>query len=92
MGQVLEPFLKEIEFDTTTALAYRWWPLGPGEPVVLDPAIAFGAPVIQGSRVRTNIAASMAREDAPAVVAEALGVSALGVETAVRFEEHLAAA
>ena len=92
MGQILEPFLKEIEFDVTTSLAHRWWPLGPGAPVVLDPAIAFGAPVIQGSRVRTNIAASMAAEDRTQVVAEALGVLVLGVEAAVRFEAQLAAA
>jgi uncharacterized protein (DUF433 family) len=91
-GGVFEPFLEEIDFDATTALAERWWPLGRSVPVVLDPRIAFGAPVVVGTRIRTNVLAGMASRTGPDETARAYRVSVEGVRAAVRFEQQLAAA
>jgi uncharacterized protein (DUF433 family) len=36
------------EFEYEDNVAIRWHPAGPTSPVVIDPTIAFGAPVIRG--------------------------------------------
>lgn len=51
LPKVLDRYLKELDFDLDTLLAYRWWPLGRNRPIVLDPSVAFGCPVIEGTRV-----------------------------------------
>lgn len=91
-GEVLEPFLNEIDFDQTTALAHRWWPLGRRRPVVLDPRIAFGAPTVAGTRVRTDTVFSTAQYSDPAAAAEAYRLTGEQVQAAVEFESMLAAA
>jgi uncharacterized protein (DUF433 family) len=91
-GRVFEPFLDDVDFDAVTTLAERWWPLGRSVPVVLDPRIAFGAPVVAGTRIRTNIVAGMASRTTPDETARVYRVSVESVQAAVRFEQQLAAA
>lgn len=91
-ARIFEPLMREVEFHPETSLARRWWPLAPNRAVVLDPAIMFGAPVIAGSRVRTNVAAAMAAVSSPAAAAAAFGVPESGVAAAVEFERRLKAA
>src|SRR5690349_9759190 len=52
-GVLLEGYLDEVSFNQETLLADRWWPLSKDFPIVLDPKIAFGAPVIEGTATRT---------------------------------------
>jgi len=59
-GGILEPFVSEMDFDEETRLSKRWWPLGKDVPVVLDPAIAFGAPTALGTRLQTVFIAELA--------------------------------
>ena len=92
LGDFLSPFLKEMEFDPVTGAAERWWPLGRAVPVVLDPKIAFGAPVIAGTALRTVEAARMARRVPIPSVADAYELSMDRIEAAVAFETQLAAA
>jgi uncharacterized protein (DUF433 family) len=92
LGEVVQPFLKEIDFDETNLLAHRWWPMGRSVPVVLDPRIAFGSPVLQGTAIRTSVAARMAATVPREEVAEAYDVDLARIEAAVEFEEQLAAA
>lgn len=61
MPEVLDAYLSRIEFDPDTELAARWWPMGKDTPVVLDPHVAFGAPVVQGTRVPAQVLAEAAR-------------------------------
>jgi len=49
--QILNHYLEQIDFDLDTQMANRWWPLGKTKPIVVDPAVAFGSPVIQGTRI-----------------------------------------
>ena len=53
--QILNRYLEEIEFDPETLMAVRWWPLGKKRPVVLDPGVAFGEPVIAGTRIPVSV-------------------------------------
>ena len=92
IGQVLEPFLNEIEFDPSSGFAHRWWPQGRRFPVVLDPRIAFGAPVIEGTAIRTAVVARMAQRASPSDVAGDYEIPVRGIQAAVEFESLLAAA
>jgi hypothetical protein len=51
-SQVMESFLKRLEYEEAGRLL-RWFPLGKGTPVVLDPRFSFGAPTVLGSGVPT---------------------------------------
>jgi uncharacterized protein (DUF433 family) len=92
LGEVVTPFLEEIDFDDDKSLAFRWWPMGRRTPVLLDPRIAFGAPVIEGTALRTFVAARMAAKGLSKETADAFDVSVEGIDAAVQFEEQLAAA
>ena len=91
-GQLFRHFLSEIEFDANTSLAERWWPLGRSVPVVLDPAIRFGAPVVKGTGVKTASVASMARASSVQDAASAFAIDVESARAAVDFEKKLAAA
>ncbi len=51
--EVLAPFLQTLEYEND--LARRWWPLGQRSPIVVDPAYAYGLPVIKNTGIRTEI-------------------------------------
>jgi uncharacterized protein (DUF433 family) len=85
-GQILEPLLEDLDFDESSGIAQRWWPLGRARQIVLDPAICFGAPTIAGTRVRTDIAAGVAAEDTVETVAAAFDLTRPQVQAAVEFE------
>lgn len=84
--------LREAEFDERTQLVRRWWPRGRDVPIVLDPRIAFGAPVIAGTRIRTDILALYAESRRPQLVARAFGLDFEQVRAAINFESQLARA
>lgn len=52
-GQVAE----QLVFDPGAPRPARWWCFGPDEPVVIDPAVQGGYPVLTGTRIRTAVAA-----------------------------------
>ncbi len=86
---LFRPYLSDAEFDEATFLTQKWWPLGHGVPVVLDPRISFGAPTIQGRRVRTAIVAGMVEAGSESEAAGAYGLSLAEVRAAVLFESEL---
>jgi uncharacterized protein (DUF433 family) len=91
-GKLFERFLREIEFDERTSLAERWWPMGKGHPIVLDPQVSFGAPVIEGTAVRTVTIARYARRESFGSAAVAFEIERRQAKAAMEFEELLAAA
>jgi uncharacterized protein (DUF433 family) len=87
---ILDPFLETIEYQND--FARRWWPLGKDDVVVVNPAYAFGSPVIWGSGVRTELVAERAEVgDAPEVIAYDFHLTPQQVESALLFENQLAA-
>lgn len=91
-GPIFERTLQAVDFDRRTWLVRRWWPLGKTVPVVLDPAVAFGAPVVEGTRIETGILAGYARQSGVESVAAAYRIDAEQVRAAVAFENQLARA
>jgi len=90
-GHIFRPFLQEIDFNERTSLAERWWPRGRREPVLLDPEISFGAPILEGTAVRTSVVAALAGRTSVREAAIAYGVELRKVEAALEFEQELAA-
>jgi uncharacterized protein (DUF433 family) len=91
-GSLLDRYVEEMDFDDTTSLAHRWFPLGRDVPIVLDPRIAFGAPVIAGTRIRTDILALYASRNPAPTVARAFELSPAHLRAAIDFETQLAQA
>jgi uncharacterized protein (DUF433 family) len=91
-GVLLEGYLDEVSFNQDTLLADRGWPLSKIFPVILDPKIAFGAPVIEGTATRTEVIAGTARAMSADATANLYQLQKRQVEAAVQFEDLLAAA
>lgn len=81
-----------IEFGADERAA-RWYPMERSKSVVLDPDLAFGKPVVTDVGLRTDILhdAWVAEDKDKQRVARLYGVSVSAVETAIRFEQQLAA-
>jgi len=91
-AHVFEPYLTEVDFDPASSLANRWWPLGRAIPIVLDPRVAFGAPVVAGTATRTDVIATVAETTSPDEAAHAYRMERRSVQAAIRFESELRAA
>lgn len=87
---ILAPFLETL--DDTEGIATAWWPLGREHGILVDPAFAFGLPIIAGTAVRTEIVLErfQAGEFADET-AEDLRLSRVQVERALQFEMQRAA-
>ncbi len=91
--KVIRPFLYEgIEFGAGDR-ASRWFPVQKSKKVVLDPDIAFGKPIVTDAGIRTDILyeAWLAEDEDKKRVARQFEVPVQAVDTAIRFEERLAA-
>jgi uncharacterized protein (DUF433 family) len=89
-NDVLEPFLEELHY--TGDWADRWFPLGKGNPIVIDPEYAFGLPVIDGSGVRTEIVIERVRAgDLPEDIAADFNLTPIEVFRAIQYESTRAA-
>ena len=91
-GGLLKGYVEEMDFDAQTSLAERWFPLGRSMPIVLDPRIAFGAPVLLGTRIRTDVLSAYVSGNREPSVAKAFDLRIDQVRAAVAFEAHLAQA
>lgn len=88
--EILGPFLDALDYRDTFAV--RWWPLGRARPVVVDPALGFGLPVIGGSGVRTEIIRERFEAgDSIEQISRDFNVSNSEVESAIQFELRRAA-
>ena len=94
---VIEPVIRElakqIDFDSPSGLARRWYPMGSGGLVVLDPLISFGRPTIIGKGIATanvfDFFVGEGRRVEP--VCSWMDLRPEEVDAAVEFEERLAA-
>lgn len=92
---MLKPYLEQLEFGAD-GVASRWWPLGKHAGVLLDPRIAFGAPIIEEVAIRTSTLAEAFDAERPASgertlerVAWIYEVEPCHVQTALEFARWL---
>lgn len=90
MWEVIEATIaKGVEFDPTSDLARRWYPLPAEFPNIgIDPAIAFGKPALAEERIPTAAIHRMWRAEGGSIsrVAEAFEISHDAVLAAVEYE------
>ena len=80
-----------IEFTEEETVA-RWWPLGKTRQVVIDPARAFGQPIVHDAGVPTSVLASAyAVEESVERVSTLYEVKPQAVVAAIEFEQQLTA-
>ena len=94
IAPVITAVAKQIEFHTVTGLAERWYPLGPGKPVVLDPRVCFGAPTILGRGTETAVVYDLylAEGKNVASVRSWMNLRQEELASVIEFEKHLRAA
>jgi uncharacterized protein (DUF433 family) len=89
-NEVLEPFLKDLDY--VDEIVSRWWPLGKGNLVVVDPDYGYGLPVIVDSGVRTEIILERFQAgDLEDQIAKDFNIRRIEVERALQFELNRAA-
>jgi uncharacterized protein (DUF433 family) len=89
--QVIQPFLRELEFAEDDQLV-RWWPLGTDRAVVLDPRRQFGQPIAARSGVATEILEAAAKAGQTVEeIADWYEIDEQAVRDAIEFEQGLAA-
>lgn len=90
MDKVVAPYFHDLDFSPETQLASRWFPAGRDKPIVVDPGIAFGEPVIEGTRIATGLLYDrVAAGDTVDVVAKWYALQPEEVEQARKFEASL---
>jgi uncharacterized protein (DUF433 family) len=89
-GQIMKPFLKELEIGRDGAVL-RWRPLGKTRLVVLDPTRNFGRPIVAEHGVPTEVLAKAAALSSIPEVARWYEVPEVEIRDAVEYEQQLAA-
>ncbi|MDX6767536.1 MAG: DUF433 domain-containing protein [Candidatus Methylacidiphilales bacterium] len=89
---LIGPFCHRIDFDASTRLAARYFPMGRDHQIVVDPRHAFGRPVVCGTNITTEALASLIKggekiED----IADDFRLDPGAVQEAWRFETRQAA-
>lgn len=92
MRHTLDRYLHQLEFDIDD-IAKRWFPAGKDVPVVVDPRVAFGTPVVEGTRIPTEtLWADFTGPESVSDIAWTYDIEEWMAEEAVRFERSLRAA
>jgi len=95
MFPAVEEYLRQLEFEIGVDAhhAARWHPAGREKPIVVDPAIAFGAPVIAGTAISTAVIAQAHATGSNAdEIAWLYDVDAWKVDAALDYERSMRAA
>lgn len=91
MKDTLSEYLQQLEFGSDD-LAERWNPWGRRAPIVVDPLIAFGQPVVRGTRIKTGTLYRLhAGGESTSTIAQLYDLDVDIVEVAVEFESSLVA-
>lgn len=82
-------FFDRVDYDGDVPV--RYWPDGRDAHIVLDPRRQFGSPIIEGTRMGTEVIYGMNTAGDPAEwLAHAYSLDLVQVEAAIRFEQRLA--
>lgn len=89
--KIVERTLLDVDFDEKAAL--RWWAAGRKKQIIVDPALAFGQPVIQGTSIPTSRIAEVAEVEGSVKRAAILfEISTKEAKQAIEYERRIALA
>lgn len=87
LTDLIQPVLAQVEYTAERAIAWH-----PAPHIVARPAVQFGLPCVEGSRLPTRtVLRSITAGDSPEEVARAYGISLQSVQAVVGWEQSLAA-
>lgn len=90
-AEITSPFFKQLEYSASGDLL-RWFPMGMDRPVVLDPRLSFGSPIVAGHGVPTaTLYAALQAGDSEEAIAEWFELPQEAVHAALDYERSLAA-
>ncbi|MEM1019385.1 MAG: DUF433 domain-containing protein [Pseudomonadota bacterium] len=88
--KIVERTLVDIDFGE--GVAKRWWAAGRKKSVLVDPSVAFGQPVIRGTRIPTSRVVEVAKaEGGVGEAATLFNISVSDAKDAIAFEAKLTA-
>jgi uncharacterized protein (DUF433 family)/DNA-binding transcriptional MerR regulator len=93
IAPIIRQLAEQIDFESSTGVARRWYPCGPDGLVVLDPTVSFGRPTLVGRGIATASVYDLYIGENKQIeaAAEWLNLAHREVTAAVAFEERLAA-
>jgi uncharacterized protein (DUF433 family) len=87
--RIVAPSLHDLEFDAD--IVARWYPLGKAQKIVIDPARAFGRPIVVSEGVPAEVLRDAVQaEGSEEKVARVYAVPLAAVREAVAFQQRLA--
>ncbi len=91
IADIIKQLAKQIEFQTETGFAERYYPLGRNGRIVIDPNICFGSPTLIGHGIRTENVFDLfiAEEQKVDKLSKWLNLDSNNIEAAVSFERSL---
>jgi uncharacterized protein (DUF433 family) len=90
---VVEAYLRGLDYDVEPGFATRWWPRGRHRIVVVDSRVNFGAPHIDGTGIPTRaVFEAVSAGEPPSVIADWFRLRPNQVDEAVDYEKELQAA
>lgn len=79
--------IREFDYDEIRRLAVRWFPRGRSTPVVIDPQIAFGTPILEDSKLPTWVVGERLRAgESIEEIGDDFGISEVAIRHAIEFE------
>lgn len=91
-GQTAFPYIAEVlrHLDYEEGRPVRWWPFGKERPIVLDPLVSFGQPIVYPAGIRTEtIVDRFEAGDSIDVIGDEFELTRALIEEALRFENRL---
>ncbi len=93
ISDIVKQLAHQIEFDSSTEIARRWFPLEGDGLVVLDPLVSFGRPIINKKGITTENIYDLFVAEGKKIhpVSKWMDLSSEEIEAAVKFERCLVA-
>lgn len=86
-AEPIQDRIREFDYDEVRRLAVRWFPRGRGVPVVVDPQIAFGAPILVDSKLPTWVVGERLKAgESIEEIEQDFGISEAAIRHAIEFE------
>lgn len=91
LKEVIEDFVKKIEFGDKDQIAQRLYPAGRDKSIVVDPHHQFGQPVIKGTNILAGVLYSMFQSGEKIdFIASVYGLNKKAVKDAIQFYQKAA--
>jgi len=86
LKEVIEDFVKKIDFGTDDQVAQRLYPSGKNRSIVVDPHHQFGQPVVKGTNILASVLHSMYKSGEKLdFIAAVYGLKKQAVKDAIQF-------